>query len=128
MPGGFDPNTYFDYHFDEENKSADDFYLGTKAAISGGTTTILSVVSPKKGESIMDAIYEARRSYDAKVCCDYSLIVKVDNWTKNVKDEMKMLSEKHGISKLIDFQEFPRKLSIFFIYFRCLLIPKLVGH
>jgi dihydropyrimidinase len=86
---------------DEENKSADDFYSGTKAAISGGTTTILSVISPKKGESILDAIYEARRSYDAKVCCDYSLILKIESWTKTVKDEMKMLTEKHGISSFL---------------------------
>lgn len=43
IPGGVDANTFFEY-YTSGTRTADDFFTGTKAAISGGTTTISNFI------------------------------------------------------------------------------------
>ncbi|XP_013098892.2 dihydropyrimidinase isoform X1 [Stomoxys calcitrans] len=97
LPGGIDPHTHFQLKFGGA-VSVDDFYHGTKAAIAGGTTTIIDFVLPDKGESLIDAYHRWRSWADPKVCCDYALHVGVTWWSKLVSDEMKILCQNLGIN------------------------------
>ena len=53
--------------------SIDDFYRGTRAALVGGTTTVVDCVAPESGESLMDAYNKWRGWAEDKVCCNYAL-------------------------------------------------------
>ncbi|CAO1401257.1 unnamed protein product [Diamesa serratosioi] len=97
MPGGIDPHTHLEMDFDGV-VTADDFYHGTKAAIAGGTTTIIDFILPKKGQSLLDAYESWRSRADKKVCCDYALHMGITWWSKSVSDEMKILCENYGIN------------------------------
>jgi dihydropyrimidinase len=84
MPGGIDPHTHFELELMGAT-SVDDFYQGTKAAVAGGTTTIIDFVIPKGHESLLEAYERYRITADEKVCCDYTLHVGVTSWNDKVR-------------------------------------------
>jgi dihydropyrimidinase len=87
FPGGIDPHVHM--HLPTPaGYSADDFESGSKAALLGGTTTLIDFVTPHKGQSLIDALIQ--RNSEAKNClCDYSFHVSPVEWTKNTEKEIK---------------------------------------
>ncbi len=60
FPGGIDPHVHM--HLPSPaGFSSDNFLSGTKAALLGGTTTIIDFVTPKKGESLLYALVKKKR-------------------------------------------------------------------
>ncbi|MEE4196177.1 MAG: dihydropyrimidinase [Bacteroidales bacterium] len=87
FPGGIDPHVHM--HLPTPaGYSADDFATGSKAALIGGTTTLLDFVTPKKGESLIDALIE-RRAEANRSLCDYSFHVSPIEWTNTTGQEIK---------------------------------------
>ena len=85
----------------------DDFYIGTKAALAGGTTMIIDFVIPQKNEPLMDAYNKWRQWADEKVCCDYSLHMAVTYWNDSVREQMKgICSEEVGINSFKMFMAY----------------------
>ena len=85
IPGGIDPHTHFSFDF-MNRTTADDFYEGTRAAINGGTTTIIDFVFPEKDDNSLITAFEKRRNLaDSKVCCDYSLHGKTNILVQLIK-------------------------------------------
>ncbi|CAH2099119.1 unnamed protein product [Euphydryas editha] len=105
MPGGIDPHTHFEVEM-MGAKTADDFYKGTRAAVAGGTTTVIDFVLPEKGQSLIEAYNNWRQRADSKVCCDYALHVGVTWWSPSVKKEMQQLVEEHGINSFKVFMAY----------------------
>ncbi|XP_058454472.1 dihydropyrimidinase-like [Malaya genurostris] len=105
LPGGIDPHTHFQMEFGG-TVSIDDFYQGTKAAVAGGTTTVIDFVIPKKGESLLTAYDTWRARADPKVVCDYGLHVAITWWSKSVRDEMKILCRERGVSSFKCFMAY----------------------
>ena len=55
FPGGIDPHVHM--HLPTSaGYSSDDFYSGSRAALFGGTTTLIDFVTPHKGEKLVDAL------------------------------------------------------------------------
>ncbi|KAL5273747.1 DPYS.2 family protein [Megaselia abdita] len=105
MPGGIDPHTHFEVLFQGEI-SPDDFYIGTKASVAGGTTTIIDFVLPKTGESLVEKYHHYRKVADEKVCCDYSLHICLSWWSKAVSDEIEVLARDHGVNSFKMFMAY----------------------
>lgn len=88
IPGGIDTHTHMELPFMGEI-SVDDFDKGTRAAIAGGTTTILDFFIPNEGESLQKGYEAWRKKADGKTNCDYSLHCILTRWDDDVKDQMK---------------------------------------
>lgn len=80
-------------------RTIDDFYQGTKAALAGGTTTVIDCVMPAQDESLIEAYNKWRGWADEKVCCDYGLKVALPSVTEdNLKDMKELTNEEFGVN------------------------------
>ncbi len=78
MPGGIDPHVHM--HLPGiTGHSSDDFVSGSRAALLGGTTTIIDFVTPERGESIRDALL-ARMDEAFDCNTDYSFHISPVEW------------------------------------------------
>ncbi|MCL2427090.1 MAG: dihydropyrimidinase [Oscillospiraceae bacterium] len=92
LPGAIDVHTHFELPFGDFS-SADDFYTGTRAAASGGVTTIMDFVTPEKGESLINALVKRKEQASEKVCIDYSLHMGIVDVNAGIINEMKAVVE-----------------------------------
>jgi len=86
LPGGVDPHVHM--HLPTgAGHSSDDFFNGSKAALAGGTTTLIDFVTPKRGQSLTEAL--AIRKTEAAFCLtDYSFHVSPVEWRDTTAEEM----------------------------------------
>ena len=98
VPGGIDTNTHLYQAVEKEAPVKDDFESGTRAALAGGTTMVVDLVIPGKGESLIEAFHEWKNAGEKKSCCDFALSVAVPHVNDKSKDEMKILARDHGIN------------------------------
>ncbi len=86
FPGGVDPHVHLELET-ANGVSGDDFASGSRAALAGGTTTILDFVTPGRGESLPAAL--AARKEAARQCrCDYGLHMSVTSWRAGLPAEL----------------------------------------
>ncbi|XP_030201745.1 dihydropyrimidinase-related protein 5b isoform X1 [Gadus morhua] len=97
LPGGIDTSVHLQQTFMNATIQ-DDFYSGTKAALMGGTTMVISMALPEQHCSLVDAYENCRALADAKACCDYALHVGVTWWGPKVRSEMETLVREHGVN------------------------------
>ncbi|XP_072045805.1 dihydropyrimidinase-like [Amphiura filiformis] len=102
IPGGIDTHTHLNAHSDDANFAnmavVDDFFVGTKAALAGGTTMILDHCVPGRGQSMLEKYEIWRNTADEMVCCDYSLHVAVTWWGDKTKEEIATLCSEKGVN------------------------------
>jgi dihydropyrimidinase len=68
--------------------SSDDFYTASKAALYGGTTTIIDFVTPSKGQSLVDAL-DQRIKEASNSQVDYSFHVSPVEWCDTTDQEIR---------------------------------------
>jgi len=96
MPGGIDPHVHFQLPV-AGRESSDDFVSGSRAALAGGTTTVIDFVTPKRGQSLLEALRQ-RREEAEKSCCDYGLHMGLSGIAPALTDEMARCVEAEGIT------------------------------
>ncbi|CAI4227853.1 unnamed protein product [Auanema sp. JU1783] len=112
IPGGIDPHTHLEEPFMGE-VTIDDFYTGTAAAVSGGTTMIIDFVIPSKTETLLQAYKMWRDRADPKVVCDYALSMAVTSWSPLISDEMAIVTApEYGINSFKFFMAFAGVLMV----------------
>lgn len=95
FPGGIDPHVHL--HLPTfAGYSTDDFYSGTKAALWGGTTTVIDFVTPNKGQSLVEA-YKLRVEEAKNAVANVKFHVSPIEWRDSTADEMRELVENYGV-------------------------------
>ena len=93
FPGFIDAHTHFDLHV-AGTVTADDFTTGTRAAVRGGTTTIVDFGTQYAGESLADGLRNWHEKADGKCSCDYSFHMSISDWNPSVSRELDDMMEE----------------------------------
>ncbi|MGN0371269.1 MAG: dihydropyrimidinase [Enterocloster sp.] len=93
FPGFIDAHTHFDLHV-AGTVTADDFATGTKAAVRGGTTTIIDFGTQYAGESLAQGLKNWHEKADGKCSCDYSFHMSISEWTPSVCTEVQDMMDE----------------------------------
>ena len=104
LPGGIDPHTHMQLPF-MGTVAADDFFDGTAAALSGGTTKIIDFVIPNPQQPLMEA-YRDWRGWAEKACADYGFHVAVTWWGESVHADMGRLVQHEGVNSFKHFMAY----------------------
>jgi len=104
MPGGIDPHTHMQLPF-MGTTAADDFFTGTAAGLSGGTTSIIDFVIPDPRQPLLDA-YRMWRGWAEKSASDHGFHVAVTWWSEGVHADMGTLVREEGINSFKHFMAY----------------------
>jgi dihydropyrimidinase len=110
FPGGIDPHVHLELPTPAGN-SGDDFYSGSAAAISGGTTSIIDFVTPARGESLTDA-FKKREKAAQKSLIGYSFHVSPTWWGSESAREMEILVKEHGVTSFKCYLAYQKSIGI----------------
>ena len=81
FPGFIDTHTHFDLEVGS-TVTADDFISGTKAAVVGGTTTVLDFATQERGMTMMDAFQKWSKKAEGS-SCHYGFHMAVSEWNED---------------------------------------------
>ena len=109
MPGGIDPHTHLEMPF-MGTYSADDFESGTRAALAGGTTTVVDFCLPSPGQSLLEAL-QMWDNKTSKASADYSFHMAVTWWGEQVFNEMAEVVDR-GITSFKHFMAYKGSLMV----------------
>jgi dihydropyrimidinase len=87
---------------DMENYTGDTYDTGTRSAVAGGTTTVITFASQFRGDdSLVPVIEEYHKLAKGKSYCDYSFHVIISNPTKTILEkDLQMMVEEYGITSV----------------------------
>jgi len=87
FPGGVDGHCHLDQPMPNGMRMADDFFTGTRAAVCGGTTTVIPFAAQIKGESLVSAVEDYHRRASGRAVTDYAFHLIVTDPTPVVLNE-----------------------------------------
>jgi dihydropyrimidinase len=111
FPGGIDPHVHLDMPF-MGTASSDNFETGTRAALFGGTTTVIDFIIQTKGNTLQAALDEWRARSDGQTYGDYGFHFAVTDFNENTRAEIKSMIEKEGITSFKAFMAYKGALMI----------------
>ena len=111
MPGGIDPHVHLDMPF-MGTYSSDNYETGTRAALFGGTTTVIDFILQKQGNSLHAALDEWNGRSKGNAVGDYSFHMAVTDFNEDTRKEIKDIIEKEGISSFKTFMAYKGALMI----------------
>ncbi len=110
MPGGVDPHVHLEMPF-MGTFSSDTYETGTRAALYGGTTTVIDFILQKQGNSLRAALNEWSGRATGNAVGDYSFHMAVTDFNDSTKEEIReMVAE--GITSFKTFMAYKGALMI----------------
>ena len=110
FPGGLDPHVHMELPT-PAGFSSDDFLRGSKAALAGGTTSIIDFVTPKRGQSFIKA-YEERDALARKSLIDYKFHVSPTWWGDKSAYEMEFLKREKDVHSFKCYMAYQDSIGI----------------
>ena len=111
FPGGIDPHVHLEMPF-MGTFSSDTYETGTRAALHGGTTTVIDFILQKQGHSLYSALEEWSGRASGNAVGDYSFHMAVTDFNDETKAEIEPLVEKEGITSFKMFMAYRGALMI----------------
>lgn len=111
FPGGIDPHVHLDMPF-MGTFSSDDYETGTRAALFGGTTTVIDFILQTQGDTLHNALETWRGKARGKAIGDYSYHMAVTDFNDNTAAEVVKFIEQEGITSFKSFMAYKGALMI----------------
>ena len=105
FPGFIDAHTHFDLDV-AGTTTADDFYTGSRAALKGGTTTVIDFACPNKGESLHYGLDLWHQKAANRTFCDYGFHMTIDDWNESIRAELPDMFAR-GVSSFKMYMTYP---------------------
>ena len=110
FPGGIDPHVHLEMPF-MGTFSSDTYETGTRAALHGGTTTVIDFILQKQGSSLRAAFNEWNGRATSNAVGDYSFHIAVTDFNDSTKGEIKEMIDE-GITSFKTFMAYKGALMI----------------
>lgn len=88
FPGFIDTHTHFEMNKGTPRETADGWATGTRAALAGGTTTVLDFAEPERGASLSSALDVWHSRADGAASCHYGFHMTIKDWNPAVQREL----------------------------------------
>ncbi|MEO6721193.1 MAG: dihydropyrimidinase [Ferruginibacter sp.] len=111
FPGAIDPHVHLEMPF-MGTFSSDDYETGTRAALYGGTTTVIDFILQSQGHSLYDAYHAWSSRANGNAIGDYSFHMAVTDFNEETCKEIIDLVEKEGITSFKIFMAYKGALMI----------------
>ncbi|MCH8568710.1 MAG: dihydropyrimidinase [Balneolales bacterium] len=111
LPGGVDPHVHLEMPF-MGTYSSDDYETGTRAAMFGGTTTVIDFILQTQGDSLRNALKTWQKKSVGKAIGDYSYHMAVTDFNDEVAKEVVEFIEQEGITSFKTFMAYKGALMI----------------
>ena len=111
LPGGIDPHVHLDMPF-MGTYSSDNYETGTRAALFGGTTTVIDFILQTQGTSLKSALQEWQGRSNNNALGDYSFHMAVTDFNDETKKEIQHFIEVEGITSFKTFMAYKGALMI----------------
>ncbi len=90
LPGGIETHTHLQLE-SMGTVTADDFASGTRAALAGGTTTVIDFATQFHGETMAQGLKRWHEKADGKCAIDYGFHMALTEWNSQLKKEMESI-------------------------------------
>jgi dihydropyrimidinase len=111
FPGGIDPHVHLEMPF-MGTFSSDSYETGTRAALYGGTTTVIDFVLQTQGNSLKAALTDWQSRATGNAVGDYSFHMAVTDFNDNTKAEIQQMVEDEGITSFKTFMAYKGALMV----------------
>ncbi|OYU84337.1 MAG: dihydropyrimidinase [Flavobacterium sp. BFFFF2] len=111
MPGGIDPHVHLEMPF-MGTFSSDTYETGTRAALYGGTTTVIDFVLQTQGNSLQSALNDWKGRSTGNAVGDYSFHMAVTDFNEDTRKEIQHFIDNEGITSFKTFMAYKGALMI----------------
>jgi dihydropyrimidinase len=111
LPGGIDPHVHLEMPF-MGTFSSDTHETGTRAALFGGTTTVIDFVLQTQGHSLREALDQWNGRARGTAIGDYSFHMAVTDFNEHTRGEIREMVETEGITSFKTFMAYKGALMI----------------